>query len=315
MESKNQETRQVNGSIGIDLGASQIKAAFLDPEGSLHVKTVDPTDKAHDYKTITRQLITIINDIRLQTETEVAAVGIGVAGSMNRVNRQVVFSPNLDILNGKALADDVQDESGIAAFMDNDANCMAIGEGNYGAARNCSHYISITVGTGIGGALISDGRIIRGWEGGGGEVGHITINPDGPQCTCGARGCLETYAGQKGILRWLSENYPDSNNQRLKDVITNALSGSRPEQEVFNHVGRMLGIGVSGLVNLFNPEMIIIGGGISVVGDLLFIPLRTEIENRAFKSYTKHLEIKPAELGNWAGVAGAAKMALDRVIS
>jgi len=157
-------------------------------------------------------------------------------------------------------------------------------------------------------AVVSNGTLIRGYNGGGGEVGHIPISDDGPLCGCGARGCLESYVGTAGIRHYVEREYPNINERSIKTLNEMAKNGNRDAIAVFAWIGKMLGIALTGLVNVFNPEMIIIGGGIAAAGDILFKPLEKELRKRAFKAYTNDLTIRPAELGNWAGVVGAGML-------
>jgi len=300
----------MKAAIGIDLGGTRIKAALVDSNGKISNEIIDPTDTAYGYSSVLSQLAEIVEMLREYVSDSLIGIGLGVAGLMDRGNRRVIVSPNVGMLSGRAISTDLEERTGIPVFMDNDANCMALGEGFCGAARGCNHYIAVTLGTGIGGAIVSDGNLIRGFAGGGGEVGHIPISSDGPVCGCGARGCLEAYVGQAGIRNYVERQYPDLNETSIKALNRMAVDGNEDAIAVFAYIGKTLGIGLTGLVNVFNPELVIIGGGIAAAGDLVFKPMESELKERAFETYTKDMAVRPAELGNWAGVVGAGMLAL-----
>ncbi len=303
----------MNWAIGIDLGGTRIKTALVNEDGEYRNEKSFPTKSTEDYEVLIAQLTEIVNLYRTEAKTGVQGVGIGVAGLMNENNKQILTSPNIDVLTGKFLPYDLFANSKIETYMENDANAMAIGEGVGGAAKGGKYYIAITLGTGVGGAVIHEGELLTGFEGGGGELGHIPISFDGPECGCGNYGCLEAYIGTAGIRRYVAQNYPELNETSIKRINEMAVEGNEKAQKVFEWIGRTLAVGLTGLVNVFNPEKIIIGGGISAAGDLLFDPLDEELRKRAFKSYTKNMEILPAKLGNWAGVVGMGKIALRKV--
>lgn len=308
MENIGKKRVKMDGTIGIDLGGSRIKAAILSEAGSTVSQMIKPIASRIDYDPILKQLVEIVQGLLDQDQHRVNGIGLGVAGLLDRERHTVLTSPNIPALNGRHPAGDLESQTGLSASMDNDANLMAIGEGQLGGAKGFSHYIAITLGTGVGGAIISEGKLLRGFNGGGGEIGHILVNPDGPRCNCGANGCLEAYVGQAGIKRY-SSRYPRFEGIGLKELNQKAIEGDEDAREVFAYVGIILGAGLSGLVNILNPECIVIGGGVAAAGDFLFKPLHKEIHQRAFKVYRDGLQIRSAELGNWAGVVGAGLIA------
>ena len=309
MESNNQEAVILSQTIGIDLGGSRIKAAIVGRDGNIVSKIIKPIAAVDDYPAIVSQLEDMVKELVSGSVEPSKGIGVGVAGLMDKDRQEILTSPNIVALNSRNLAMDLTELVGLPTVMDNDANLMAVSEGTWGAARGCSHYIAITLGTGVGGAVISDGTLIRGFNGGGGEVGHILVNPDGPRCNCGAHGCLEAFVGQAGIKRYVSEKHPDLDGNGLKELNQLALQGNQEAVDVFRYIGVILGAGLAGLVNVFNPECIVIGGGVATAGDLLFNPFDNELRKRAFKVYLEGLQIRPAMLGNWAGVVGAGIIA------
>ncbi len=297
-------------TIGIDLGGTRIKAALVGDNGRLTHELNEPSLLHEDYSQLIERLGKLIEELLSVSSAEVTGIGLAVAGLMNRKRKIVVASPNCPPLIGESLPADLTAKTGLHTIMDNDANMMAVGEGICGAARGSRHYVALTLGTGIGGAVISGGRLIRGIDGGGGELGHIPIDRrKGPLCGCGARGCLEAYIGRDGTRRFISRNMPRFRETGMKDLTRFALEGDEEAQKIFTFIGETLGVAVAGLVNIFNPDLVVVGGGVAAAAELFFAPLREEIRKRAFKAYQSSLEIKPAELGNWAGVVGAASLA------
>jgi glucokinase len=222
------------------------------------------------------------------------------------------LSPNLGLLKGKHVPKDLSEMASIPVLMDNDVNCMALGEGIVGVAKGKKHYIAVTLGTGVGGAIVSDGSFISGYQGGGGEIGHVQIHHTGPICGCGSNGCLEAYIGTQAVLDHIIRDYPRLTDYNLNEINKLAMAGDAEAVEVFTYIAQKLAVALASLVNIFNPQLIVIGGGISKAGDLLIEPLLAEIKKRAFKPYTRSLKIVTAKLGDWAGVVGAGVLAVDK---
>ncbi|MDP8239724.1 MAG: ROK family protein [Candidatus Hatepunaea meridiana] len=312
-------------AIGIDIGGTRIKAALVDMEGGISDEINEPSLVNNDYSEFLNQLVNLVStynhsvnqklcQVLTPDTTPLLGVGLAVAGLMDEHQKTVIDSPNCTAIIDKPLAGDLNKRISIRTVMDNDASAMAIGEGLCGAARGSRHYIALTLGTGIGGAVISDGRLIRGVDGGGGELGHIPIDRRGPRCGCGSRGCIEAYLGRAGIRRYINRNLPQFKGIGMKALSETAHNGDETARSLFAYIGKTLGIAVAGLVDIFNPELVIIGGGISASAELIIEPLKEEVHKRAFKSYLKSLDIRPAKLGNWAGVIGAAAMLRKNVV-
>lgn len=296
-------------TIGIDLGGSRIKGGIIEQDGTLRNSMMARTRTSAGYEALIVQINELIEQLRFCAKDQLEGIGIGIPGLLDSHFFKVINSQNIDILDGHAVAQDITSKTGLPVVMSNDADCMAIGEGSSGAAKETRHYIAVTLGTGVGGAIVSNGVLIQGVNGSGGEIGHLSIDHNGPECTCGGRGCLEAYIGREGIRKFIADNHPELVDFSLKKLCNMAIAGDEKASEIYSYIGRYLGIGLAGLVNVFNPEMIVIGGGIAGAGNLLIKPMEFEIKQRAFKSYTDKLEIRAAELGNWAGVAGAGILA------
>jgi len=218
----------------------------------------------------------------------------------------------------------IHERLGLPAALDNDANCAVLGEWWVGAARGSRHAIGITIGTGVGGGLILDGRLYHGASDVAGEIGHTTIDTEGRRCKCGNYGCLEAYASGPNIALRAIEGMEAGAETRLpsyvggdtskitaQTVYEAAHDGDELALEVVNDTAKFLGAGVSNLLNVFNPEVVVICGGVTLAGDHLFIPLRRETARRAFKPAVAACRIVPGELVGTAGVYGAAKTFLD----
>jgi len=296
-------------TIGIDIGGTRIKAGLVNESGEILYRINEPSLVAVDYRQSVEHFKTIVQTLQNQAESNVTGVGLSVAGLMDRDCSRIIAAPNCHALPGHTLPADVSRVVGLPTVMDNDCNLMAIAEGGYGAAVNCRHYVAITLGTGVGGAIISDGVLIRGANGGGGELGHIPISIDGPVCGCGAIGCLEAYIGKEGTARYQRENHPHIADLGMIALNKLALGGDTAAIDIFRYVGEKLAVGLATAVNIFNPELLVIGGGVAEAGELLFEPCRAELKRRCFPSYYSDLQLIHAKLGNWAGVIGGAMIA------
>jgi len=299
-------------TIGIDLGGTNIKAALVNPAGHYIYPVMEQTEIEQGYGFLMTQLRGIIKALTSLSPEPPSGVGIGVAGLMDKHSRRVIASPNLGLLKGKHIPKELSELSGIPVLMDNDVNCTALGEGIVGVAKGKKHYIAITLGTGVGGAIVSDGSFVRGYQGGGGEIGHVQIHHTGPICGCGSNGCLESYIGAQAVLDYVSRNFQRLDGYDLTEINKLASAGDGDAIEVFTYIAKMLAVGLASMVNVFNPQLIVLGGGISKAGDLVIVPLLAEIKKRAFKPYTRSLKIKTAKLGDWGGVVGAGVLAFDK---
>jgi glucokinase len=229
-----------------------------------------------------------------------------------------VTAPNLPCLDGFRLADALTTRLGLPTILENDANAAAVGEMWQGAAVGCKTIICVTLGTGVGGGIILDGKLWRGVDGAAAEIGHMCVDPfGGVACTCGSRGCLEVFASATAIVRMTREaspRYPDSilqGKERTAEMIFEAGKvGDELALEIFRRMGVYLGIGLANLINILNPEMIVIGGGVVNGWDLFEKHMHQQVEERAFPLLTARLKIVRAKCGDDAGLLGAARLAL-----
>ena len=309
-------------SIGLDVGGTKIAAARVDADGSILAAERAPTP-AQD---MDRTLEVMVELARAVMTEDVVAVGIGAAGLVDSGAGVLTFSPNLAWRDVHLVAH-LRDAFGLPAVADNDATVAAWGEYRFGAGRGSRHLLLVTVGTGIGGGIVNDGRIFRGAHGFAAEIGHIIVEPGGPLCGCGNRGCWEQVASGHAIERAgreAAERYPRSGIARLAEGVPARVSGplvtraaedgDETARTILAKVGRRLGEGIAGLVNVLDPEVVVIGGGVVAAGDLLLEPAR-----RAFTGAVEAPDFRPAvplvaaELGNDAGVVGAAALALEEL--
>ena len=308
-------------AIGIDVGGTKINAFRVTRDGTIVARSSAPTP-AHDEE---RTLATMIRLASALRTPEVLAVGVGAAGLVDASDGVLRFAPNL-AWRDLPIAARMRDALNLPCQVDNDANVAAYGEYRFGAGRGYRHMLLVTVGTGIGGGIVSDGRLFRGAHGFAAEIGHIIVEPDGPLCGCGNRGCWEQVAAGRAIdrmgerearehdstLRRLAGGDPEKVTGRL---VTEAASlGDAAARRILAEAGRRLGQGIAGLVNVLDPQVVVVGGGAIVAGDLLLDPARA-----AFREAVEGPEHRPgipivaAELGNDAGAVGAAALALEEL--
>jgi glucokinase len=242
-----------------------------------------------------------------------------VPGPVNPWTGVIASAPNLPGWRDVPFKEIVEAALGLPAHVGNDANLAALGEHSYGAGRGDDDMIYLTVSTGIGGGIIADGRLVLGTAGLAGEPGHMTILPDGPPCNCGNTGCLEVLASGTAIGREARRRLAAGEASALagqpietvdaEDVVRAARAGDRLAAEVFGEAMGYLGVGVANLVHLFNPRAIIIGGGVSNAGDLLFHPVREAVRRRCMAAFRQDIRIIRAKLGDDVGLLGAAALA------
>jgi glucokinase len=291
----------------------------VDSEQKVHYQGKEPSTGLSEEKLI-EELAEELSEAK-QARPDVVAAGLGIPATIDHDRGVAISAVNLTITD-LPLRDLMQDRIGLPVFVDNDANVAALAEHLYGAGRGAQNVVLLTVGTGIGGGLILNGEIYRGSTGAAAELGHIVIEEDGPPCqgNCPNHGCVEALASGTAIAkagRAVAERDPGSALGKAlaagpitgKTVTELALAGDERAREVVAEAGRHLGVALSSLANIFDPDVFVIGGGVSVVGDLLLDPARAELRSRALPPQNER-PVKLAELGPDAGMIGAAAMAL-----
>jgi glucokinase len=311
-------------AVGIDLGGTFVKAGLVAEDGGISHATQMATDANAGGPAVARQIAAIARRIFDASGTRVVGIGLGSPGLINAETGVVDFSPNFEGWTHVPLAQYVRAELGdlahLPVFLENDVNAMALGELTYGAGRGTRNMVAMTLGTGVGGGVVVDGNVYHGATNTAGEIGHMTVVPDGRRCGCGNDGCLEALVGTAGLLARTREAIASGRSSALapyRDDLTPrriadaANDGDELARGIFAETGRYIGIVLASLANLLNPEMAVIGGGIAAAGeDLLFRHIRGEVRRRAMDIPANAMRVVPAALGNDAGIVGSAAVAL-----
>lgn len=304
-----------------DLGGTHLRAATVDERGKIHFRSKQNTPQGTDPNAIVAAIVEAVREYKNEAGAAadgLKAVSLVVPGTVKVEDGTVVKAPNLPCLDGFPLTTALTNEIGLPAILENDANAAAVGEMWQGAARGCRTIICVTLGTGVGGGIILDGELWRGVDGAAAEIGHMCVDPfGGVACTCGSRGCLEVFASATAIVRMTREaspRYPESvlhacSNLTAESIFTAGLSGDELALEIFRRMGVYLGIGLANLINILNPEMIVIGGGVVNGWDLFEKHMLQQVEERAFPLLAARVKIERAKCGDDAGLLGAARLA------
>ncbi|MEO0227502.1 MAG: ROK family protein [candidate division WOR-3 bacterium] len=304
--------------IGIDIGGTNIKAGLV--EDKKIIKRISlPTMAERGFATTINQIRGAIKGLITGSKTDITAIGIGIAGIIDSKNGTVRYSPNLKGWHNINLADILNNEFKLKTRIVNDVNAILLGEWKFGAGRGYSNIFLFTLGTGVGGAAVCEGRMLFGANDFAGEFGHTTINFNGPRCTCGNRGCLERYVGTKGIIALARRKLKKEKSrlgryQRLtpKIIADEAKKRDRVAIEVFTEIGELIGVGLGNIINLLDPEVIIISGGVARAGRVLFEAIEKSAALRTLGTQYRRYRILPAQLGDDAGILGSAYFATIR---
>jgi glucokinase len=308
----------VVNAIGVDVGGTKIAAGIVNPQGEILDEVRYPTP--HSSEKLVETIAGAVSEVG--DGSEVGGACLAVPGLILAQENKVVFSPNLRAVEGIPLKDELEPRIGLPLTVENDGNAAAWGEFRFGVGSEADHLVFVTLGTGIGGGVITHGVLMRGAQGSGGELGHVTIHATGPRCACGNRGCLEALASGTAIGRHAREvatEHPDSGLGRVaarrqvlgEDVTELAREGDKVALSVLEEAGTWLGVGLAGFVNVFNPEVVAVGGGVMEAGELILEAARREVHLRARPPSRDLAEVKVATLGAKSGVLGAAALARD----
>ncbi len=304
---------------GVDLGGTNIKAGLVTEEGDIvhrhAIATRAPEGPAAVARRICRAVAKCARDAGVDPGRP-AGVGIGAPGTIDRREGVVTFSPNLPGWHDVPLRRMVQEALDLPCTLENDANVAALAEQWIGAGRGASSLVLFTLGTGIGGGIVLDGHIWHGANGVAGEIGHMSINPDGPRCGCGNRGCLEAYASATAMVRRLREAVQAGADTPLashldsvtaRDIHRAALEGDAVAAENIAQTGRYLGVAVSNVMHMLNPRVVAFSGGVTGAGEMLLSPLREEATWRTMDDSRREVKVCLGELAETAGIIGAAR--------
>jgi len=323
-------------AIGVDLGGTNLRVAAVDDSGKLLEKVTSGTEVAKGRDHVINEMTTVILDLekKFRASGKLAGIGVGVPGIIDMRTGMLRESPNLPGWEDYPVKDAIERRLNAPVILENDANAAAFGESWLGAARDAESMCMLTLGTGVGGGIVLNGEVWRGMAGMAGELGHITVDPAGPPCGCGSRGCIEQYASATAITRMakdaiasgsapaLARTAKEQSNVEFsaKSVYQMAVQGDEPAQAIFRKVGWALGIVVADLVNIFNAPMYVIGGGVSSAWEAFAPAMLEEVRKRSFvysatTSSDAHGKagttvITRALLGSDAGLYGAAKLGM-----
>ena len=296
----------VTRHLGLDLGATNLKWAVVDhADGTWTTIARDqvPTRLVTDPEAVPASVVAQLAEVAVEAIAgwgPVLSIGIGIPGLYDPATGCARFLPNIPgPWAGHPVAGPVADATGVAAHLINDARAFGLAELRLGAGRGASSMVGLTLGTGVGGVFAVDGRVHLGHDGTGGELGHQTIDPDGPWCGCGNRGCMEAFARADQIAAACGT-------ETAEEAVRVARAGDARALAGLADVGRYLGIGIANMIAVITPDRIVIGGGISAAGDLLFEPIWAEVRRRVHITSLEPVTLVAAELGTWAGSIGAA---------
>ena len=306
--------------IGVDIGGTKISTAISTIEGNILANVVLPTKAEEGETAVLGRIVQSIDEVIVGSSTsidEIEAIGIGSPGPLDAKKGIIITTPNLPFKDYN-LVQPLKEKYNIPVYLDNDANAAAIGEYMFGAGKGKDSIVYFTVSTGVGGGAVLDGKVYRGHTSNALEIGHTTVDPNGPRCNCGNLGCLEAISSGTAIARKGKEAVSTNVETSLKkydtvtsyEVFKEAEAGDEVAKDIIDNALTYLGIGVANAIATFDPEMIIIGGGVSKAGDIVFNTVKKVVNKRCFKSMAESCEIVPAGLGSDAGVVGAVALAI-----
>ncbi len=311
-----------NLTIGVDLGGTNTRAGLLNENGEILGRGRRTTPLSEGSDAVVKGIADCVRDAAKDacvSLEDLDGVGVGAPGPLDPYEGVIISPENLQCMHGVQLKDKLEVELNVRVRVDNDANMAAYGEQWLGAGRGVDHFLCVTLGTGVGGGWVSEGRLMRGFNGNAAEVGHITVDHNGSRCPCGNYGCLERYASATAMVTWTRTRLAEEQIETIlsdQDLTTKAIfdaaeAGDAFSLEMFEATGTYLGIGLVSLVNVTNVEMIALAGGLASAGDLIFEPARRVFMNRGTVGVKEHVRIVEASLGDDAGIFGAARLARE----
>jgi len=307
--------------LAVDIGGTKIATALVTGQGDILTRGHSSTPVGAAPEAITNSILRTIGDTISSgrvSPSQLLGIGVAAAGLIDSDEGQVVFTPNIPGWIEVPLKAVIQQRFGVPTCMGNDATLAALGEWRFGLRKEVANLIYITVSTGIGAGIITDGRLYSGAHGFAGEAGHMTIHADGPVCNCGSTGCWEALASGTALAREARKEIEqgadtsiaelvggDSSRIDASVVFEAAQKGDRLAGKLISRLAYYFGVGLANLVNIFDPELILVGGGVAKMGDLLLQPARSLVKERAYVTLTHDVEIRPALLGDDSGLLGA----------
>jgi glucokinase len=307
----------------VDLGGSHVRVATADDNLQLTGRLEEPTDHSRGPDSVVAQIVRLCMQSCAKSGlplADIALLVVGCPGPLDTRHGTVFDPPNLLGWREVPLRDMLQTAVGVRAVIVNDANAAALGEFHFGAGRGTRNLVYLTISTGVGGGVVADGALLEGTSGSGGELGHMTIDRHGPVCPCGNIGCLEALGSGRAIARRygeaLAERFPGvvpNPPATARDIVNLAIQGDEVALEIFNDAARAVGTGVVNCVNIFNPEVVVLGGRVTNAGERLFAPVRDMVRRYALPRPRASVRVLPAELGSDVGLIGAAGLAVASV--
>jgi glucokinase len=303
--------------LAVDLGGTNLRLAAVASDGQILWRGRCSTPHEPDGGAIVDAIAKLARDAMVATGASVDVIGVAVPASVMDDERGIVYRlPNIPTLNGFPLSHELNEALGLSVILENDATCAAVGEQWLGAARGYEDTICITLGTGVGGGIIIDGKPLLRPGGTSSEIGHFCVEPEGHPCGCGSWGCVEQYASATAVVRMAKELAGSSksvlserSDLTATDIYEAATAGDPVAEEAFRRMGYHLGIVLAGLINVLNPDVIVLAGGLSMAWDAFIEHLRDQISKRAFREPAARVKLVRAELGDNAGILGIARLA------
>jgi glucokinase-like ROK family protein len=322
--------KQARYVVGMDFGATACRIGITNLAGEPLSLREEALDIKLGPELVLAQALTIVRDLLRQQEIRhdsILGIGVGVPGPVEFLTGRPISPPIMPGWDGCQVAEFFRKDFTCPVFVDNDVNVMALGEQRAGAGQGIENFFFIKIGTGIGAGLICNGHIYRGAQGCAGDVGHIMADASGPRCNCGNIGCLEAVAAAPAMVRQATAAAQEGRSALLADLLASqghltavdvgraAVEGDQAAMDIIRHSGRLIGQVLAGLVNFYNPSLIVIGGGVSRVGHLLLATIRETVYSRSLSLSTGSLSIATSALGNQAGVIGCAMMAIEETLA
>jgi glucokinase len=311
--------------LALDIGGTKLAAGVIATNGDLLAELACPTEALALPTEVLAPLFALAEQVLSQaglSYPDLCGLGVSFGGPVDFPSGMTVTCHHLPGWEGISLRDLVAEHTGLPVVLDNDANAAALGETVFGAAKGCEQVLYVTVSTGIGAGLVLSGRIHRGANSMAGELGHTLVAPDGPECACGRRGCLEAVAAGPAIARAAREALAGDEPSSLRSLALDRLTAKDVAEaaptdplaaRILQHTGEYLGLALAAAINLVNPEIVVIGGGVSQAGDCLFIPLRDALLLHTVPESTRELRVVPAALGAQSALFGAAALGMGEV--
>jgi len=313
--------------VAVDIGGTQARAALVNPDGRIVARRITATQAEEGVQAALQRIMAIVWEVLGDIPKErILGLGVAAPGPLDPWRGVIYNPPNLPGWDKLPLRELWEKEFGLPVYVGNDANLAALGEHRYGAGQGIRHLAYLTISTGIGGGVIVDGRLLLGAAGLASEVGHMTVEARGPRCKCGNIGCLEVLAAGPAIAREGVAALRQGRSPGIKALVGNdlasvtgkvvveaALAGDAVAREILQRAAFYIGVGIVNLVHLFNPNLVILGGGIAIgAGEALLAPVREVVFQRAMPAFCQNLSIVPAALGDDAGLLGAAALVLSQ---